>query len=62
MIAMSSNNVKDLAYNFVNTLQKIERFIQNTPAPFIASLTRPSNPKDFEKGKPGDIRKIFPKK
>ena len=52
MIAMSSNNVTqaELARNFVNTFQKIERFVARTPAPFIASLTRPSNPKDFEKG------------
>jgi PIN like domain len=63
MIAMSSNNVTqaDLAHNFVNTIHKIERFIKNTSAPFIASLTRPSNPEDFKKDKPGDIRKIYPK-
>jgi hypothetical protein len=64
MIAMASNNVtpKELAYNFINTFSKIERFIDHTPAPFIASLTRPSNPQDLIDGKPGDIRKIYPKK
>ncbi len=68
MIVMSSSNVKaeELAENFVNTLQKIERFIKNTPAPFIASLSRPSkteeeNKKEPKKVKPGDIRKIYPK-
>jgi hypothetical protein len=55
----------ELAENFVNSFQKIERFIKNTPAPFIASLSRPSKAKEDEKEaikvKPGDIRKIYPK-
>lgn len=44
-----------LAVNFVNTIDRIERFIQTHPPPFIASVNRPSPVDKIQHGVPGTI-------
>lgn len=46
-----------LAQNFVNTLPRIEAFLNKNPAPCLATLTRPSKLEDYRAGKPGNINK-----
>lgn len=45
----------DLARNFINTRQKIEAFIAEHDAPFIAKVYRPTPVSGVLKGKPGSV-------
>ncbi|HYR10832.1 MAG TPA: hypothetical protein VEQ60_23840 [Longimicrobium sp.] len=45
----------DLAINFVNTIEKIERFIETHTPPFVAKVTRPSPVDKVQHGVPGTI-------
>ena len=44
-----------LAINFVNSLAKVERFLERNEAPCLATLTRPSKVEDYLAGKSGNI-------
>ena len=44
-----------LAKNFVNSLSKINRFLERNEAPCLATLTRPAKLEDFLSGKPGNV-------
>ena len=46
-----------LAQNFVNTLPRIERFLQTNAAPCLATVTRPSKLEDYYAGKSGNLNK-----
>ena len=51
----------ELAQNFVNTYEAIERFIKRTKPPFVATIVRPHLEADLQAGKPGRIlRKQLP--
>jgi hypothetical protein len=45
-----------LTRNFLNTLPKIEQFIDEHPAPFIATVYRPSPVEAILKGTPGSVK------
>ena len=44
-----------LAVNFVNTYEKICRFLERNDAPCLATLTRPSKEEDRLLNKPGNV-------
>jgi hypothetical protein len=45
----------ELARNVVNTVPKIEAFVNEHPAPFVAKVYRPSPPERALRGTPGSI-------
>ena len=57
LINMTGGHAKalDLAINFVNTIEKIERFIETHAPPFVAKVTRPSPVDRIQYGVPGAI-------
>lgn len=52
--------VEQLAYNFVNTLSRIMKFINNNSPPFIAKIYRPNPVKAVGDGKPGRVELKYP--
>jgi len=49
-------NNKELAENFINTINKIEKFIKKHPRPFIAKVYRLAKSKRISTKKPiGDV-------
>jgi len=51
----------ELAHNFVNTRQKIEAFLSDNNAPFIAKIYRPSpGDKKSNVASPGQIVRWYP--
>lgn len=49
----------ELARNFLNTLGKIEAFVADHPAPWIARVYRPNPVEDVAQGKPGSVKLIL---
>lgn len=50
-----------IARNVVNTLPKIERFLDDHPRPFIAKIYRPSPVSDVDRGVPGRVEIKLPR-
>ncbi len=61
VIALPGGNAKteELAVNFVNSIAKVERFVNRHSPPFIAVLMRPAE-REAKSGKPGIIRLRYP--
>lgn len=61
LILMTGANADAAQYarNFVNTLGKIEAFLERESAPFIARVKRPSPVTDIAIGRPGEIEMML---
>jgi len=49
----------ELGQNFLNTLKKVESFVADHPAPWIARVYRPNPVEGVVQGKPGSIKLIL---
>jgi hypothetical protein len=61
LVVMTGRSMKTdlLARNFINTLPRIERLVNETPAPFIAMLYRPSPLESILDGNPGSVKVVL---
>ena len=55
-ILIGRTSHRELANNFVNTLRKVERFIQNHRYPFIAKIYRPLKKSKSPSGTSGTVK------
>ena len=54
-----SLSAAELARNFLNTLARIEAFVAEHPAPWIARLYRPNPVEGVAQGRPGSIKLVL---
>ena len=54
-----SLTAEELARNFLNTFAKIDAFVAEHPAPWIARLYRPNPVEGVAHGRPGSVKLIL---